>query len=153
MHYEVPMRRYDTSIGDAIKTKNYNLIAAASGWTLEQICQNLSTDLQIGLSRKPNDKYTMGDLWPGIVKAFKHTNIFPLLESINACLNIRNLLGCHYNEWAAQLSDESVMEFAKYVQELYMKTFCTKCYSWLHKGDCNSIIAECNCHNLIFTRI
>lgn len=98
--------------------------------------------MNISLHRKSDDKYTLGELWPGIFKILKKTPMQLDVENINHLLFIRNFIGCHYNEWAESLSDMEVQSFAHSVQELYEKVFCTNCLNWLTKKD---KIYSCNC--------
>lgn len=121
----------DDTLICAIKTNNNTLIASASGVLLEKICQQLSITLHISIHRTYGDKYTIGDLWPGIKKVLKKTSLNELISSIDSLLSIRNMLGCHYNEWALALSDNEIISFANYVQELYDKVFCKECMSWI----------------------
>ena len=139
---------YDDTLQQAIKTGNIRIMASMSGLFLEKICQELSVSLNCSIERKREDKYTIGDLWPSIKKSLKRTNIFSLIEKIDKSLCIRNLLGCHYNKWAESFSDEEVREFASNIQELYEKTFCPKCNTWIEKSRSKDIKYECKCRNI-----
>ena len=99
------VKMYDDFLEIAIKSGNTTLMATTAGLMLEKICQNLSIELRIDIKRVRDDKYTIGDLWPGIRKQLKKSKeLETLVESINNSLYIRNLLACHYNEWAIALS-------------------------------------------------
>ena len=141
---------YDDSLEVAIKSGNTTLMASAAGLMLEKICQNLSVELKIDIKRVKDDKYTIGDLWPGVRKQLKRSKeIEKLVELINDSLYIRNLLGCHYNEWAISLSDQEVREFSYNIQKLYEKTFCQKCLSWLSSINASQgFSAQCKCHHV-----
>lgn len=143
----------DDMISKALETNNSRLIAAACGVTLEMICQKLSVSLEISIHRKPDDKYTIGDLWPGIKKAFKKSAILALCDRIDSLLVIRNILGCHYNEWANSLSDSEVLEFANSIQELYDRCFCEKCGCWISTSDEKEVIADCKCQSLQLQKV
>lgn len=143
----------DDMISKALETNNSRLIAAACGVTLEMICQKLSVSLEISIHRKPDDKYTIGDLWPGIKKAFKKSTILALCDRIDSLLVIRNILGCHYNEWANSLSDSEVLEFANSIQELYDRCFCEKCGCWISTSDEKEVIADCKCQSLQLQKV
>lgn len=138
----------DDMIKKALQSNNSRLIAAACGVTLEMICQKLSVSLEISIHRKAEDKYTIGDLWPGIKKAFKKSSISGLVNKIDSLLLIRNILGCHYNEWANSLSDTEVIEFANSIQELYDFCFCEQCGCWISNSDDKEVVADCRCQNL-----
>lgn len=141
-------KMYDESLEIAIKSGNTTLMASMSGLMLEKICQNLSVELKIDIKRVRDDKYTIGDLWPGIRKQLKKSkDLESLIESIHNSLYIRNLLACHYNEWAIALSDQEIREFAYNVQKFYEKTFCQKCLSWISsQNSSQNAYAQCKCH-------
>lgn len=143
-------KMYDDFLEVAIKSGNTTLMASTAGLMLEKICQNLSIELKIDIKRVRDDKYTIGDLWPGIRKQLKKSkDLEALVESINNSLYIRNLLACHYNEWAIALSDQEIREFAYNVQKLYEQTFCQKCLSWISsQNSSQNIYAQCKCHNV-----
>lgn len=149
---EKRFEKRDTSIDDAIKTSNIRIIAATTGFFFEKICQKLSVSLPTSVKRNEGDRYTIGDLWPNIRKALKNTNIEPTLKLIDELLLIRNLLGCHYNEWADALSDREVHDFANAVKNLYDTVFCDKCFSWVSLGGAKPTIAECRCRSLQITK-
>lgn len=143
----------DDMISKALQTSNSRLIAAACGVTLEMICQKLSISLEISIHRKPDDKYTIGDLWPGIKKALKKSAYSVICDKIDSMLIIRNILGCHYNEWANSLSDSEVLDFANSIQELYNSCFCEKCGCWIAISDDKEVVAECKCQSLQLKRV
>lgn len=142
---EVNFPKGDDSLNKAIQTNNPLIIASITGVFLERICQKLSISLNISIHRKIDDKYTLGELWPGIFKILKKTKLQQHVENINHLLFIRNFIGCHYNEWAESLSDTEIMSFANSVQELYKGVFCIECLSWVTKSDKEYI---CNCRKL-----
>lgn len=135
----------DDTLKRAIDTENIRIMASISGLFLEKICNELSVSLHCSIERKPGDKYTIGDLWPGVKKSLKKTSLCPLIERIDKSLCIRNLLGCHYNQWAESFADDEVKDFASSVQELYEKCFCDKCNSWIDKATVKDVYYECKC--------
>lgn len=112
-------------ITKAIQTNNPRLVAAACGVILEMICQKLSTSLNTTIKRKIDDKYTIGDLWPGIKKVLKKSILSKIVENIDSLLLIRNILGCHYNEWAESLSNDEILFLLK-IFKIYMIMFSVK---------------------------
>ena len=140
----------DDTLEKAIATGNIRIMAAMSGLFLEKICQELSMSIGTSVHRTRGDVYTIGELWPGIKKAFKKTKIEPLVGVIDNLLYIRNLLGCHYNQWAEALGDEEVREFASSVQKLYDSCFCSICNTWLESSSGNTNTFECKCRHLSY---
>ena len=137
----------DDTLKQAISTGNIRIMASMSGLFLEKICQELSISLRCSIERKPDDKYTIGDLWPSVKKALKKTVLCSLIEEIDKSLCIRNLLGCHYNLWAESFADDEVEKFASSVQELYDGCYCDNCNSWIEKAQVKGVNYECKCRN------
>jgi hypothetical protein len=134
---ELESNETSNSLDIALKTNNSQIIASQSGLFLETICQKLSMSLNISIQRRQDDKYTIGDLWPGIKKYFKSSNLLHEINEIDKYLFIRNLIGAHYNEWALSISNHEVSNFANFINDFYKKTFCIKCQNWLQiKGSC-----------------
>ena len=71
-----------------------------------------------------------------------------IIDTIDKSLCIRNLLGCHYNEWAEAFDDNEVQEFAMSVQELYEKCYCSSCNNWIEKSKTKGISYECKCRHI-----
>lgn len=142
---EVKGRVVDQTLKEAIATNNVRIIAAVSGPFLEMICNELSVSLNCSIKRVEFDKYTLGDLWPSVRKALNKTTLASTAEEIDKLLFIRNLLGCHYNQWADALSDEEVLCFSNSIQLLYEGAYCSKCLSWIKVDSYGKKIASCNC--------
>lgn len=137
----------------AMDLNDINLIASSASVTLENICQQLSFSLQLSVHRKYGDRYTIADIWPGLCKKFKGTDLKKDLDKLNVLLLIRNSLGCHANEWAKSYSDKEIMDFAKLVLDLYHKVYCPKCMKWISSVEkSSSIVAECNCRSIQYTK-
>ena len=133
-----------------IITNNKQIIASQAGLTLELLCKKLSVSLSISIHRKANDKYTIGDLWPGIKSKFKKVSILkPLLDDIDRELIARNMLGCHANEFALSMSNFEITSFANNILKLYQMVYCQECQQWISLPalQCN-IVAECACRKI-----
>lgn len=126
---------FNSALSTAIESKNIQLIASQTGLLLESICQNLSMALNTSIQRKQGDRYTIGDLWPGIKKYFKKTNLVELTNEIDKVLYIRNLIGAHYNEWAISLSNYEINSFAENVNNFFFHVYCNNCQSWIGKSN------------------
>lgn len=121
----------DNSLTKAISTNDINLITSQAGVLLEKICNHLSYSLPISIVRKKEDKYTLGDLWPGVFKKLKKTEINEVLETIEKLSFLRNLFGAHYNEWALSLSNSEALLYANSINIFYEKVFCEACLTWI----------------------
>ena len=148
--FEIKEGAEDTTLKEALATNNKQIIASQSGLFLEKICQKLSVALPSSVKRTPNDKYTIGDLWPSIYKTLKPPiELKNLLDEIDRELMVRNMMGCHANEWSQSMSDEEVKSFAKNVLAIYKKTYCTSCHTWITTKTCSGkLVAECRCREL-----
>ncbi len=140
--FEQKSNLQNSTLKKALETKDIQLIASQTGLFLEYLCNQLTMNLNLSIQRKFEDKYTIGDLWPGVLKHFKKSSISNVVIEIDKLLHIRNLLGAHYNEWAISLSNQDVYNFANLVDEFYDKTFCNNCHSYISKEN------VCICNNL-----
>ena len=152
--FEVREGGEDLTLKEAIVTNNKQIIASQAGLFLEKICQKLSVSLPISVKRTPDDKYTIGELWPGIYKIMKSAvGLNELLSEVDRELMVRNMMGCHANEWAESMSDEEVKSFANNVLALFEKVYCPTCHTWLTTKTCmGKLIAECKCRTLQYTK-
>ncbi len=141
----------NNTLKDALATENVRIISAVSGPFLEMICNELSISLKCPVRRTPLDRYTLGDLWPVVKKVIGNTNLRDIVNEIDRLLYIRNLLGCHYNQWADELSDEEIYRFANAIQSLYENTYCPVCLSWIQSTNSWDKDISCNCGNLDYS--
>ena len=93
--------RSDT-IRAGIAQHDDRMTAAAIGILMEEICHELSWRLGASITRKQGDRYTLADLWPGVAKVLKKQGgeVAALVADIDARLEVRNLLGAHFNDFA-----------------------------------------------------
>jgi len=133
----------DTSIdsGDLVN------ICSQSSLVLEEICDTLSVNFNTTIQRKKDDKYTIGDLWPGLAKQLKKSEIKKKIEDVETWLHLRNIIGAHFNEWALSLSLDEAKHFGKSVKELLVSVKCDKCKSWLTTNPAFSFYS-CKCGEL-----
>lgn len=122
---------YDEKLETAILNNSSVEICAAAGYLIEYICDNLSWILKISIQRKYGDKYTIGDLWPGIYKVCKKSTKKELFDNLNDLIMLRNLVGCHYNEWAMNLSQSEARDFGKAVLDVYKVVYNKETGKWI----------------------
>jgi hypothetical protein len=108
-------------------------ISSNTSILLEKICNNLSYRLPICVTRKNQDKYTLGDLWPGIAKELKKTSIVKEIETLDRLIYLRNMIGGHFNDWAMSLSRDEAIEYANSVLDLLQKVKCKSCNRWIEE--------------------
>ncbi|MBP3550588.1 MAG: AAA family ATPase [Alistipes sp.] len=140
---------FDETLKQAIETKNARIIASMSGLFLEKILHELSMSLRAKIERRPEDKYTINDLWGNVSKQLKTFSpiLKSIVEEIDKFKHIRNLVGAHYNEWADMMSDDEILYFAQLLQQLYEKTFCSSCRTWVNRYEKEYC---CNCRKLYY---
>ena len=140
----------DTLVGSLEKGSTNEILSNAS-ILLEMICSNLSYRLPISVTRKSNDRYTIGDLWPGIAKKLRKTSISEEIEDLNRLIYLRNVLGGHFNDWAMCLSRGESLEYANSVLNLLPKVKCKDCNRWIEVvkiGDKLQDEWSCRCGSL-----
>lgn len=160
---EVVLRRWDYSTGpllgsmtgaladrirDAVSDGDPSTICAVSGRVLEEALENLSGRLRVSIQRRPDDRYTIGDLWGGVQKALKKTVAAVAADEVSETLLLRNLAGAHYNEWAESLSYAEAERFAQAVANFVDATRCPICTSWVSVASPPSKSIGCSCGNL-----
>lgn len=121
----------DDSLSVALQEKNLINICSTAGLLLEEISDVLSKTLNISIHRKRDDKYTLGDLFPGLVKQLKKSSIKAQVEQVEKWIHLRNLVGAHYNEWALALSLEEARLFGESVINLFNVVKCKNCSRWI----------------------
>jgi ABC-type branched-subunit amino acid transport system ATPase component len=121
-------------------------ICGVAGRALEELCDNLSWRLRVSVQRQPQDKYTLGDLWPGVRKALRRTSADDAAERVGGTVYLRNVAGAHFNEWAQSLSLTEATAFGSAVIKLLEATFCRSCGSWVSLGKGTN--AACVCGTL-----
>lgn len=141
----------DESLKSAIGSNDLLGICSQSGMLLDQICDALSRNLNSTIQRKTDDKYTLGDLFPGINKLLKKTELRETVEEVEKWLHLRNLIGAHFNEWALALSLEEAKQFANSVKTLFNKVNCVKCSTWLI-NNANLSYYSCKCGAILIQK-
>jgi hypothetical protein len=121
----------DWSLEEALDHGNVMYICSQSGLLLEAVCNRLSWVLPISVVRRKDDKYTLGDLWPGVQKVLRKTNVQEVVLEVDKWLHLRNLAGAHYNEWAQSISTQEVRLFGEAILRLFASVRCSKCFHWI----------------------
>lgn len=122
-------------------------ICSEAGRALELAASQLSWRLATSVIRKKDDKYTLADLWPGIVKALRRSDVRELVAKIEKVTDLRNLVGAHYNEWAQALPLSEADAFGGSVAAFFRSMFCTECHDWVERVAAPSRLV-CRCGRL-----
>jgi hypothetical protein len=123
-------------------------VCAEAGRLLERVSGLLSFAIPISVTRRKDDKYTLGDLWPGVLKALKKTSAAEAALEVDRWVNLRNLSGAHYNESASSLSRSEARAFGDSVLQLCDKVWCTDCaglVEWIKTSTSSVVEIRCRC--------
>lgn len=129
----IESKKLGAALSNALTKGDTLAICAQSGLLLERISNTLSYSLPIAVTRRKGDKYTLGDLWPGILKSLSKTKCKNHVEAVNHWLHLRNLAGAHFNEWAQSLSLHEAQEFGSSVLDLLDSVHCDSCFTWIER--------------------
>ncbi len=125
------INNFDEKLLAAVENGSTADICASAGYLLEYMCEKLSCILSTSIKRKYGDKYTIGDLWPGIYKELKKTSAKEVFSELNDLFYLRNMVGSHYNEWSLSLSRSEANDFAEAVLDAYFHVCCKRCGRWI----------------------
>lgn len=127
-------RSVSDSLRSAMLANDARQTAAGAGMLLEQMCHELSWRLRISVQRKENDRYTLGDLWPGIRKALARTPVCAEVEQIDLRVDLRNSVGAHFNDWADDVPWSDVETLGINTLSLFERVNCSACADWVAAG-------------------
>lgn len=133
----------------ALASADAALTCGAAGRLLETIAAEESWRFRTSVKRVKDDKYTLNDLWPGLVKYLGKSSLSDLIREIDGSSELRNLVGAHYNPFADTLSWDEARTFGENVLLLFNKVHCSICGGWLSEG--STAEARCDCGNLTLT--
>jgi hypothetical protein len=135
----------DAPLRTALLTGTPATICSESGLLLEAIADALSQRLPTSVTRRRDDRYTLGDLWPGVYKILRRTSAEGAATRVDTWLHLRNLMGAHFNEWSLGLSLSEAGSFGTAVLELLPLARCVDCQSWVEAASTGSRRWDCRC--------
>jgi hypothetical protein len=138
-----PTGEIDLRLQKAIDQSDVHGMCGIAGLLLEAMCDRMSVPLEVSVVRRREDKYTLGDLWPGVSKKLKKTNAKEAAGEVDRWIHLRNLVGAHFNEWAQALSASEAEQFAAATLSLYRCMKCTACKAWLEPSGRD--VWQCRC--------
>jgi hypothetical protein len=127
-------------------------IAIDAGRLLENAFDYLTLLYGVRMSRKPEPKYVLGELYAAVRSIKKWeitydgttTEIKPLLDVLHPLMPVRNEAGAHYNEDGELLSDADIAKFGNAVLTLLKVLICPDCNGLAQKQD-NAGYWKCQC--------
>lgn len=160
--YDYTVLRWDSSVGPiiagatddprsrlkkSIQEGDSISICAHGGLLLELLCQEMTINLAVSIPRRAGDKYTLGDMWPGLFKVLKRSSLKLFAEEVERWSLLRNLAGAHYNAWAQNVSLTEAIGFGSSVLNLLDATKCNKCSNFIQISNKTQGLA-CKCGHL-----
>ncbi|MGY1714357.1 AAA family ATPase [Geodermatophilus sp. SYSU D01106] len=132
-----------TSLRTALTTHDPHVVAAVAGRVLEQISDRMSWTIPITVQRRRHDDYTLGHLWPGVLKTLAKTTCAAAAQDADRWLHLRNAAGAHYNEWAESLSWTDAEQFGQAVLTMLDTLRCVSCGLWVERKGQSSFACRC----------
>jgi hypothetical protein len=105
-----------------------------AGVLLEEFAHNASWRLRSPIVRKKDDRYTLGDLWDPVATSLSQIGLTPAVDEVGRRIQLRNLVGAHYVEWAQTFADAEARQFARAVLALVDSVICRRCGGWIARG-------------------
>jgi hypothetical protein len=127
---KAPGRSAEDLLAYLERRESSEAITGSAGRVLEELCDGLSIALSASISRTVGDRYTLGHLWSGVGASLrKHGD--PLIKQaatdVDLFIDLRNIVGAHYNEWAETLSSKEAVDFGKAALDLWRACKCPDC--------------------------
>jgi hypothetical protein len=136
-------------------------VAWRAGVLLESMLDHLTSILECKVARRPQARYTLGDLLPAVIsvgdrlksglKATKKdilpaswNDLQPVLRSVSVWADVRNALGAHFSLEGVNLSDNDAKAFGQLTLDLHALLVCPACGEMVRRDDSKSHW-ECGC--------
>ncbi|MGY0500625.1 AAA family ATPase [Nocardia sp. FBN12] len=130
-------------LGKSLKEGDFNRVPTIATRLLEEMFESLSVSLKCKVNRNDSDKYTLGDLTPGIrERCAAYSSINSALEKLEKVQYMRNLVGAHSTSWAEGFTDAEARDFGVAVRDVYELVVCQVCNTSLRyrKG---AVVCKC----------
>jgi len=81
----------DRDLRSALLDAEPRTVGVLAGQLLEVICSQLSWRLSLQVTRREDDRYTLGDLWPAVQQRLTGTTAGPTVKQVSTFMKFRNL--------------------------------------------------------------
>lgn len=142
-----PPSEIEDRLQDAISQSDVAGMCGIAGMLLEAMCDRMSVPLEVAVVRRREDRYSLGDLWPGVFKKLRKSNAQGHASDVDRWIHLRNLVGAHFNEWAQALSESDADQFATATLSLYRCMKCSSCKAWLEPSGRDTL--QCRCGSTV----
>jgi energy-coupling factor transporter ATP-binding protein EcfA2 len=136
-----------------------DVIASQAGQLFENLLEFVSRTYRCKVPHTIEPRFTFGELSSAPNKELKNNlKVVRLLENdeknesellaiynkLTEAINVRNLVGCHFNQWAGELGDQDIRDMAELSLELAEVLICIHCGS-LPVSNKSGSFWECHC--------
>ena len=136
---------YATDLRSQLQDPNFRResVTAQAGILFENLLEFISQTYRCKVPHLIEPRYTFGELADApnsrLKQALKvirqenaklvETPLKPIYDDLQKAIQIRNLVGCHFNQWAGELSDDEVKGMAELALKLADMLVCPNCGS------------------------
>jgi len=119
-----------------------DVIASQAGQLFESLLEFISRTYRCKVPHVIEPRFTFGELASSPNKALKKAlkiepsdnetsaiELAPIYSKLDEAINVRNLVGCHFNQWAGELADQDIRDMAELALELADALICANCGS------------------------
>jgi hypothetical protein len=128
-------------------------LASTAGRLFEGMLQELRFALDLAVTAKRGENYTIADIWPTLVSRRIKKNS-ALETKIGAAANrlgaVTRNIGAHGDEWKKALSDGEAKEFAQDVLTLHDAVHCSTCHTYIFRDQGDQSKYRCKCMNVLY---
>ena len=134
-----------------------DVIASKAGHLFESLLEFISRTYRCKVPHLIEPRFTLDELACAPNKALKKVlkivrnengvseiELAPIYNKLSEAINVRNLVGCHFNQWAGELADQDVREMADLALELADTLICQHC-GGLPTSEKSGSYWECSC--------
>jgi len=136
-----------------------DVIASQAGQLFENLLEFISRTYRCKVPHTIEPRFTFGELSSApnkelkkklkIIKKISDTEIVEtelktIYDKLDEAIGVRNLVGCHFNQWAGELADQDIREMAELALEFADTLICSNCKS-LATSNKSGSYWECSC--------
>ncbi len=136
-----------------------DVIASQAGQLFENLLEFISRTYRCKVPHTAEPRFTFGELASAPNKELKkvlkiasrksdtevvESELAKIYGSLGEAINVRNLVGCHFNQWAGELADQDIRDMAELALEFADKLICEACGS-LPMNSKSGSYWECSC--------
>jgi len=139
-----------------------DVITSQAGQLFESLLEFISLTYRCKVPHNIEPRFTFGELASAPNKELKkklkivkqisedetiETELMPIYGKLDEAIGVRNLVGCHFNQWAGELGDDDIKDMAERALELADSLICEFCGSLPISSESGSYW-ECSCKKM-----